>query len=237
MNARSRPLARVVLLGLAAAVAGGCVQAATARRTEKWERIPATARVVLMPPDIELSEISAGGVIEPKAEWTERAKGYVTEALRAELGARNAHLVAYQPPTDPAREQTHVQLVKLHDQVGGAILVHHYGLLKLQNKEGKFDWSLGQGTGVIREDAEADYALFVFLRDRSASPGRVAAMVGLAILGVGIPGGGQFGFASLVDLKTGDLVWFNRLINPQGDLREPTPAREAVKKLLADLPL
>ena len=90
---------------------------------------------------------------------------------------------------------------------------------------------------LLGDDVEADYALFVFLRDTYASAGRKAAMVGLAIIGVGLPGGVQFGFASLVDLKTGDLVWFNRLVDPQGDLRDPEPARSAVTKLLADLPL
>jgi len=65
-------------------------------------------------------------------------------------------------------------------------------------------------------------------------------MVGVAILSVGrviIPGGVHTAFASLVDLKTGDLVWFNRLVDTQADLRDVDPARIAIKKLVADLPL
>jgi hypothetical protein len=238
-----RPVALVLLatLALASLLAGGCAQTTAAARTETWQRIPSTARVLLMTPDIELAELSAGGVLEPKAEWTERARALVVEALRAEIGARNARLVPYQPPGDGSRRTyQHDQLRKLHDAVGQSILVHHYGFPKLPNKDGKFDWTLGEGVSVLREDAEADYALFVFVRDSYASAGRKAAMVGVAILSLGravIGGGVQVGFASLVDLKTGDLVWFNRLIDPQGDLRDAAPAREAVKKLLADLPL
>lgn len=238
MNDRPRSRVFLVTLALVGVLAAGCAQTTTTTRTEKWQRVPSTARVVLMTPDIELSEISAGGVLEPKAEWTERAKVHVFEALQAEISAKNANLVPYHPPAnDPTREYQHNQLIKLHDLVGRTVLVHHYGVLKLPNKDGKFDWTLGQGVGVLREDEEADYALFVFLRDTYASAGRKAAIVGLAILGVAIPGGVQFGFASLVDLKTGDLVWFNRLVDPQGDLRDADPARSAVKKLLADLPL
>lgn len=230
-------LVAVVALALVGAFSGGCAQA-VATRPDTWQRIPSTARVLLMTPDIELVEISAGGVAEPKAEWTERAKIHVVEALRAEIGAKNANLALYRPPAnDPAREQQHNQLIKLHDVVGRTVLLHHYGSVKLPNKNEKFDWTLGSGASVLRDDQDADYALFVFLRDSYASAGRKAAMVGLAILGVGIPGGVQFGFASLVDLKTGDLVWFNRLVDPQGDLREADPARSTMKKLLTDLPL
>lgn len=236
---KDRPISLVLsaALALVAGLAGGCAQTTTAR-TQTWQRVPSTARVVLMTPDIELAELSAGGVLEPKADWTERAKVHVAEALRAEVSSRNASLAPYRPPAnDPVREYQHNQLIRLHDQVGRAILAHHYGLLKLPNKDGKFDWALGKGVSVLAEDEAADYALFVFLRDTYATAGRQAARVGLAILGVGIPGGVQFGFASLVDLKTGNLVWFNRLVDPHGDLRDADPARSAMKKLLEDLPL
>lgn len=230
----------LITLALGGLLVGGCAQTTATTRTDKWQRIPSTARVVLMTPDIELSELSAGGVLEPKAEWTERAKVHVVEALRGEIGAKNANLVDYRPVNDPARRRQHDQLIKLHEVVGSSVLTHHYGRLKLPNKDGIFDWTLGDGISVLREDETADYALFVFLRDSYASAGRKAAIVGLAILSGGrvVMGGGvQWGFASLVDLKTGDLVWFNRLVDPQGDLRDADPARSAAKKLLVDLPL
>ena len=49
-----------------------------------------------------------------------------------------------------------------------------------------------------------------------------------------MPGGTQVGFASVVDLKTGDIVWFNRLLRPQGDLRTPEAAAETVRALVSD---
>lgn len=193
-------------------------------------------RVLVMSPDVELSELTAGGLLEPKADWTQEAKGHVIAALREELQAKGTPVVHQPPANNPTEETAYSQFIKLHDAVGGAILLHKYVLAyRLPTKEGKFDWSLGRGVEPLRERVGADYALFVFLRDSYASPGRVALIVGAALLGVGIPGGQQRGFASLVDLRTGDVIWFNRLLDPGGDLRTREPARKAIRTLLTDL--
>jgi hypothetical protein len=44
------------------------------------------------------------------------------------------------------------------------------------------------------------------------------------------------GFASLVDLETGNVVWFNRLARAAGDLRTEPAARETIQTLIAGLP-
>jgi hypothetical protein len=52
-------------------------------------------------------------------------------------------------------------------------------------------------------------------------------------------GGGQFAYASLVDLKTGEVVWFNVLQTQSqmpgvtfGDIRSPEGAAQMVDRLL-----
>jgi len=193
-----------------------------------------------MSPDIDLYEVTAGGLWEPKADWTAAAHHHVTEALSAVLKARNTNMLAYSPPkNDPSKAQIHHQLVKLHDEVGMLIL-NQIGnaYLRLPTKEDKFDWSLGPDVRALRNEYGSDYGLFVFLRDGYASAGRVIVMVlAVAAFGQILPGGTQVGFASLVDLHSGDILWFNRLINPTGNLREPEPARKAIETLLADFPL
>ena len=62
-------------------------------------------------------------------------------------------------------------------------------------------------------------------------------MVAAALAGIALQGGMQVGFASLVDLETGDVIWVNRLISQAGDLRTVEPARKAVDELLAGFPL
>jgi len=57
-----------------------------------------------------------------------------------------------------------------------------------------------------------------------------------ALLGVGVAGGQQAGFASLVDLSSGNVVWFNFLNSTVGDLRTEEPALKTIELLLKDLP-
>jgi hypothetical protein len=220
-------------------VLGGCAQSTALLRDKTWQRQPGTVRVVVMPPDVQLSELTAGGLLEPKADWTERAREHVAAALEQHLQTKGATVVAYEAPASGGEDDAaDMQLVKLHDAVGGAILVHKYlPVLALPTKGDRFDWTLGRGVKQLQARTGADYAVFVFFRDSYASAGRVALIVGAAILGVGVPGGQQVGFASLVDLRTGDIVWFNRLFNPAGDLRTAEPAGKAVQSLLVQLPL
>jgi hypothetical protein len=217
----------------------GCAQSAALLRDKSWQRAPGAVRVVVMPPDVQLSELTAGGLLEPKANWTEQGRQHVSTALERHLQTKGATIVPYQPPASSGEDEAaDEQLVKLHDAVGSTILVHKYlPVFALPTKGDRFDWTLGAGVKDLQARTGADYALFVFFRDSYASAGRVALIVGAAILGVGVPGGQQVGFASLVDLRTGDVLWFNRLFNPAGDLRTPEPATTAVQNLLVQLPL
>jgi len=224
----------LLLVGLS-----GCAQPSSLLRDRNWQRPSGTVRVVVMPPDVELSELTAGGLLEPKADWTELARQHVAVALERQLRARRAVVVPYEVPSSGGEEEAaDDQLVKLNDAVGTAIILHKYlPALALPTKTDKFDWTLGEGVKPLQARTGADCALFVFFRDSYASSGRVAMMVGAAILGVGVPGGRQIGFASVVDLRTGDIVWFNRLVDPSGDLRTAGPAEKAVQGLLTALPL
>ena len=122
--------------------------------------------------------------------------------------------------------------------MGRTILVHKYvPQLALPTKSEKFDWTLGPNAQELRETTGADYGLFVFIRDSYTSAGRAAVIVFAALLGVSVPGGYTAGFASLVDLNTGDVVWFNRLVSRSGDLRTAGPARDVINSLLAGIPL
>lgn len=227
----------LVALALAGFIAiAGCAQTDVLRKTDITLRPPGLVRVLLMPLDVELSELTVGGMLEPRADWTEQAQTHVQAALDEALRGKHAALVLYNPPAgDPDQTKADRQLLKLHDHVAGAILLNSF--VPLPTKKGRFDWSLGEGVKQLRERAKADYALFILLRDSYASGGRVALMVAGALLGVVVPGGSQIGIASLVDLRGGDIVWFNRLGRGAGDLRTPEAARTAIESLLTELPL
>jgi len=191
-------------------------------------------RVVLVDPDVELSEITFGGVPEARADWTKAAKDFIDADIRNTLSGHTIDMVDTGTITD-AHE---AQLVKLHGAVGSAILLGVYlPILKLPNKNAPQDWTLGPGVSALRGKYKGDYALFVRIRDSYSSDTRKVMQLLFAAGGVAVPGGTQAGFASLVDLRTGKVVWFNMLARTSGDLRTEKPAAETVAALLKGLPL
>lgn len=225
--------ARIALL-LSFAVAGA-VCAQPANLAPGFDALPKNAKVVIMPTDIELFLVSAGGVLEPKADWTDAASRHFKAAVlekKKSLGASTIELS--EKDADDLAEVN-----ALHAAIARSISLHHFGerSLRLPTKDGKLDWSLGEPARVIKEKTGADYALFSWIRDSYASGERIAAAIVLALVGIGVaPGGTQIGYASLVDLNTGQVVWFNRLLRGYGDLREPENAAETLNALLNGFP-
>ena len=141
--------------------------------------------VVMITPDIELSEVGAGGVAEPRKAWTETARQLYPEAARQRLTAQGVRL---QPdfviPPDMPPERRVRQLELLNQAVSISILQYGGSNSRLRNKHGKFDWSLGPGMIELQRITGADYALFTYLRDSYSSGGRVAMRVlGAVLLG------------------------------------------------------
>jgi hypothetical protein len=193
----------------------------------------ADSRLLVLPADMELYSMSAGGVVEPRADWTEAAQKNFAQALAGEgkvLGPNVTRMSV-------ADADEFSDIVTLHRAVADAIALHHNGgLLELATKGKRLEWSLGDAVQPLRERTGADYALFTWIRDSYASNERKAAMVALALMGAISLGGEQQGYASLVDLRTGRVVWFNALDRMSGDLRDPEPAVETVEALLKGFP-
>jgi len=225
------------ILGFVLLVVSGCQTTAVHTRT-KLPPEPEKRRIVLLPPDVELSVLHAGGTNEVNAEWTRLARKHLSENLSARFKKVKARLIERkETAADFGNDTREIQLLKLHEAVGGSILVHQrVGPLLLPTKGGTFDWSLGPEAKYLKDKYGADYALFVFVRDSYASSGRVAAMIFAAALGVGIQGGVQVGFSSLIDINTGEVVWFNHVARAQGDLRTAEGADETIGVLLSSFP-
>lgn len=236
-------LTRGVTVALLLLAAAGCTTTRGFQTTEAEAQSPERgARILLVPPDVELAEITAAGLEEPRADWTELGTRNLLAALDRNLGARDAQLIEYPTSTDGIARirPEHVQLMKLHAAVGSSILTHKYdpsGVAGLPTKQNRFDWTIGDGVRRLRDDYDADYALFVHFRDTKASSGRAAVQAIGFLMGVGVRGGYEVGFASLVDLDDGNIVWFNVLSGTGADIREMSDAEAAVGKLLDKIPI
>jgi hypothetical protein len=144
-------LAAVVLGVLTIAALAGCAAPVQRQAPELRREASKVPRIVVMPLDVELAQLTAGGMDEPHAEWTEAALKHMHAALDDEARTRNVKLVDFQSDRgSPEDRQASLDLVKLHRAVGGAVLVHQYlPTLALPSKEGKFDWSLGPSVTAI----------------------------------------------------------------------------------------
>ena len=232
----------LVVISLYALSATACTKAAISSKFQEFLGQPRVMRVVLMPLDIELSELSAGGHLEPKAEWTVKATEAFTSALEKKLNEKNAKLIVGEiPENDPKKAHTYYQLIKLNDVLAQTVMAHHFNAqLRLPTKNGELDWNLGPGVQVLREDYDADYALFIDIQDVYVSNARI----GLVLLAAGLQlnpfmlmslPGFQEGYISLVDLETGDLVWFYPFSRRTGDLRDHDSALDVAEDLLEDM--
>src|SRR5687767_8577334 len=205
-------------------------------------------KLLVMRPDVSVGSVTTGGMVEPRADWTEQARANLITALKAQQATRGGNVLIMErrdslPGVDP---DTVAELERLHYAVGQSIALHRYNQRNLPTKRGKgLDWTLGQDAVNLGQRTGMDYALFLYAEDSFASTGRIALQVlGIAGCVVGfcapnIGGGGQFAYASLVDLRTGKVVWFNVLQTGSqvagikfGDIRTPAGAAEMVERLL-----
>ncbi len=231
INRKSRGKALAVIAAFL--LLSGCATTTNVQKIDQLESIGDDPRIVLMPPDIRYYLLTASGIPEPNAEWTEAAKTNFSKALldyAETIGANVKTISADNMSPDEIQYET------LHSAVGLTLLTHHFGYVPLPSKAGNFDWSLGPGVSAIADNHEADYALFVYYRDYQASGGRVAFAILAAAAGVGMSTGSEHGFASLVDLKTGDIVWFNVVTAGRGELRNADDAAMTVSALFKDIP-
>ncbi len=226
---------RIIPLLAFLVIFAGCATTQSVQQIDRLESVKENPRVILMPPDIRYYLLTAGGVAEPHAEWTKAAQTNFTIAIEDFAVSIGTDLTIIDRDN---LGQTHFRYEKLYSAVGLTILNHQFGMFKLPSKgNGQvFDWSLGPGISALADEHDADYGLFVYYRDYQASGGRVAFAILAAAAGVGVATGSEYGFASLVDLRTGDIVWFNVVNVGSGELRDAASAATTVNTLFSDMP-
>jgi hypothetical protein len=198
-------------------------------------------KLIVLEPDISVGLLTAGGVIEPREDWTKQARTNVVQALTSQqvIHGGDVKVAADRQEVgfDPGKLS---DLMWLHKAVGSSIALHKYMGAALPTKQGKFDWTLGNEAVQFGAATHYDYALFLHAQDSFESSGRAALQVaGLLACALGVcvlpSGGQQAAFASLVDLKTGQVVWFNALSSSVGDIRTPEGAQKMVTTLLSGM--
>jgi hypothetical protein len=240
---------RIFGIGMAVALAvtlSACVQT---RQYADLQFTPPEGdyKLLVLRPDVSVGAVTTGGMSQPRADWTEEARTNIVNAVRAQQAGRGGKVLVAERRNDvPGVDaDTVANLERLNDVVDESIVLHKYLGATLPTKRRKgLDYTLGQDAVDFGKKTGFDYMLFLHAEDERASSGRTALQViGIAgcIIGFCAPSGGQnqLAYASLVDLHTGDVVWFNVLLTGSdlpgvtfGDIRTPEGAAQMVERLL-----
>ncbi len=169
-------------------------------------------KILLLPMDVTVAELTAGGQQEEVESWTTEAKEHLELVVRSD----NHNLSRYsfvEMPELLGEEQVLVdQHLALLDVVGGNSMTLSRGPGGVQawaHKTERFDYTIGPGLDFLREKTGADVALMIYGDDLISSGGRKATFILAAAFGVGIPMGHAGLVGTLVDLNTGNVLWVN----------------------------
>jgi hypothetical protein len=167
-------------------------------------------KVVLLPPQVFVYELSAGGVPTRMADWETTARNnLVTAATRLSHESGLFELVPA-PVLDPQLADQLEAHIGLYERVAQSVFVYGRGDMDAwAHKKNEFDYTVGPGLAFLREQTGADAALIVLGSDFISSGGRRAAFVAGLLLGVVMPLGQSFITAGIVDLTTGDVLWMS----------------------------
>src|SRR3982751_2368590 len=205
-------------------------------------------KLLVLRPDVTVGSLTTGGMVEPRADWTDQARAAIVAALRAQQAGRGGQVLVIEHRNEvPGVSAEELADMERLNAVGDeSIVLHKYLGDYLPTKRGRgLDWTVGEDAVRLGRKTGYDYALFMHAEDQVASTGRIAlGVIGLAGCFVGfcapnVGGATQLDYASLVDLKTGEVVWFNVVRAGSqipgikfGDLRTPQGAEQMVERLL-----
>ncbi|ANY19945.1 hypothetical protein A6F68_01429 [Tsuneonella dongtanensis] len=194
-------------------------------------------KVLVFRPNVSVGEQTTGGMNQPSVEWTEAAKGHLLAALQKEQSARGTTLVLV-PELEGEQNRLVADYTALFRTVAEAAFQHKmFPGNRLPTKKKEFDWTLGAEAERLKA-LGGDYGLFFFTYDSYGSTGRKVAQILGAVMGFGLMSSGvHVGYAGLVDLSSGDLVWLNADLSMGGDVRTADGAEKRVAQLLEEFPV
>lgn len=193
-------------------------------------------RVLVVEQEIKVGEQTAAGLSRPHADWTDAARRALGAAVTDIFTKQKMQLIALSATEGEGGALVH-DYRKLFDAVAQSVI--SYKLLpddRLPTKSGRFDWTLGPGVAELAQSQKADYALFYGTTDGYASASRARIEALGTAFGADIDAGEHRGYAGLVDLKTGDLIWLKVDARMRGDVRTAEGAKRRAGQLFDTFP-
>jgi hypothetical protein len=224
----TRPVIRsliVSLVGLTVFFVSGCVTAPPTYKTtaDARARVAAARKIAIIRPDVEMREVSAGGVAEKRDEWSNDAAANLVQRLVHDTGYVAANPVSADLQPELAEVRTLIR----------TIVENHFVFLMAPDSLSSTNRPLSYHLGSLDRLADscgADALLFVFAQNTQPTGGRKA----LEILGFALPTG-AIASAMLVE-RDGTVVWFNYYFAQRINLRDAGDVEKTSRALLNGLP-
>ena len=209
------------------------------RAHPELDRRARAVRVVgLLPPDIKIYELSAGGVTELRDEWSAAGRDAVVQGLTEVFTERG---IAIKPlAIDKDQQRTVDDVTVLYRAVSSSIIEHTYKEHPFHTKLEHFEYSVG-ALDTLLQKSQADALVIVYGVDEISTNGRKALRgVGLvlgAVTGQPVVSSGMTALnIALVD-RSGTVLWYKIAGDSGGfDLRDGKSAKSFVQRLVADFP-
>lgn len=209
--------------------------------------------ITLVPPLVSVFAMSSGNVEQEVQEWSDAANQHAQAAVRARVDAIGKTWVPFAGEHGP-RPDFRLGLERadragppdgaeaswlLFESAKEAILRHTYDIANVFPAQMKaFDYTLGREAAALLGGTRADAFLLMIATDHVPTADR-QALIGVGTLaalytgGYGGPGATPAELiVALVESKSGDILFFNRVSMPLSDLRDAK-----ANKALVDLVL
>jgi hypothetical protein len=194
-------------------------------------------KVVLLPPQVFVYELSAGGVPTRMADWEATARANLSNAATRLAREAGQFELVTAPALDPLLADQLEAHIGLYDRVAQSVFVYGRGEQGAwEHKKNEFDYTVGPGLAFLREQTGADAALIVLGSDFISSGSRRAAFITGLLLGISVPLGQSFITAGIVDLTTGDVQWMSFDSSATLDSRAPADIDSLMRDLYQSWP-
>ena len=168
-----------------------------------------------------------------------QARENIGQALRGCQAKLGNEIVMYDEKFERGDGPLAAQYAILFGAIAHSVIEYQFfkgNRLPTKVRRNAFEWGMGPGLAAMPSLKGADYGLFINTNDAYGSTGRKVLQVVAMFGGIAVTSGEHIGYAGLVDLKTGDLVWLNADRQMGGDVRSPEGAAKRVRQLLEGFP-
>jgi hypothetical protein len=229
-----------MLLAVLVLLMTGCAPTLQSNRAELDARARKLRNIVMLCPDARIYELNAGGMREPRDEWSALGRENLEKAIIENLHGQAVNVKILKVTSSLEDEVDEVKT--LYREVMVCAYTHTL-FWDGQNPNffpdrlKKFDYSVGSLEKLLKMQ-KADGLLLVHAEDEISSTGRKALRVFQAINPFGTAGrsGATMVNVAVAD-RQGDIVWNDFYYNSGDfDLRNPDSTRDFVKVLMEGFP-